>query len=289
MIHDKEVYAIRINATRNGCTRTFIVDLTRHIKLDCARQEETPCTSWMSLCNDLARQDFAVDPKSIEREKAAKFIIKPQNPSTHETYAHYSKGDMQTIARHYTEMINDFETYLQQLPAVVRKFDGKVINKRFNDALIVANPITHNTDGKQPNIFRLTIGKSYNSKEYDRIDLYVREKYCNFGGFALRLDEHRIPTAQYVNDCGKRLNAAKFLEAVKELRDRMLTRVRTLQDMAANFDEYRARLEVARQAFIAATDGIPDELFTADIDSVVPRNLTLKRREAYEKQLMESV
>lgn len=71
MILHKEVYAIRINATRNGCTRTFIVDLTKHMKLDCARQEESPCTSWMSFCNDLARQGFAVDPKFIEREKAA--------------------------------------------------------------------------------------------------------------------------------------------------------------------------------------------------------------------------
>lgn len=205
------------------------------------------------------------------------------------TYAHCSKGDMQIIARHYTEMMNDFETFLQQLPAVVRKFDGKVINKRFNDALIVANPITPNTDGKQPNIFRLTIGKSFNSSEYDRIDLYVRETRCDLGGFALRMDEHKIPYAQYVNGCGKRLDAAKFLEAVKDLRDRMLTRVRTLQDMAEHRDEYRERLEAARQAFIAATDGIPDELFPADIDSVVPWSLTLKRREAYEARLMEAV
>lgn len=204
------------------------------------------------------------------------------------TYAHYSKSDMQIIARHYTEMMNDFETFLQQLPAIVRKFDGKVINKRFNDALLVANPITPDTDGKQPNIFRLTIGKSCNSKEYDRIDLYVRETRCDFGGFALRLDEHRIPTAQYVNGCGKRLDAAKFLEAVKELHDRMLTRVRTLQDMAEHRDEYRERLEVARQAFIEATDGIPDELFTADIASVVPWALTMQRRVKYETRLMES-
>lgn len=185
--------------------------------------------------------------------------------------------------------MNDFETFLQQLPAIVRKFDGKVINKRFNDALAAASPMDKYADGTPVPVFRLTISKSYHSSEYDSIDLYVREKYETVGGYGLRLDEHGIPTSWYVNGCGKRLDASVFMAAVKELRDFMYTRVRMLQDMAANLEDYRARLDAARQAFIDATDGIPDELFTSDIDSVVPWTLTVQRSKAYKKRLMEAV
>ena len=138
--------------------------------------------------------------------------------------------------------------YCGTMKEIARKFDGKVLNKRFTDALQAASPKTHPfwfDEGKEVPCFYAAF-----SCDYSRTELCVSLHYLN-GNSVSRLFHNRIygldPKERGAEWYGNRMDAAKFAELADAAAASMQEKADALRYQIAHFDEMVAKYnEVAK-------------------------------------------
>lgn len=129
---------------------------------------------------------------------------------------------------------------LDGLIQVCRKFDGKVLNKRFHDA-VKAETGLYNSFGEHE--FRLAHGDYYRNREYyPHISLSVDRSH-GINRYTGKQQEVSQKAWQWYT--GDRLEAEKAISVIEHYKN---DRVETIENLEASKKKYAAYLRIARKA-----------------------------------------
>ena len=136
---------------------------------------------------------------------------------------------------------------IPQIEKVVKQFDGKVVNKRFNDALYVIDSNLH-------------YGTPYETFE---IGMYVDERYTNdeSGSSVVYINSYEMNVVRCIPLHGqnvaileKRLVADVVIAGLKKRAKYLQNDIETIREQLQKVDEYRSRVEQIERDAAALND-----------------------------------
>lgn len=141
-----------------------------------------------------------------------------------------SRADKQ-IAIYHTML-----DFLPTIKAVAEKFNGKVINKRFADALTSASEVIELPYGRKAAAFSACFSTSIS-----RTRLSIELEYLNGAGIPSNFSTH-IDLDRSGKLYGSRMDAKAFSEAIDDEAGRIREAIEKLRFQEENFDSTAARL-----------------------------------------------
>lgn len=168
------------------------------------------------------------------------------------------KNDFQELAKHVINGYNEALEGWQVVLETAKEMDGKVFNKRFTDAV-----------NAKLSAVCCSVNDPYNlGKE---LSFWLSNRSYNNGSFCRYFDNkvyyRDVKLDSLLTD--GRIDAAKVVETVNDLRNNINKKVSEWSDAAKNWDRYEKRVRKALAAFGAAMEGvnpffIPSELHSYD-------------------------
>lgn len=203
----------------------------------------------------------------------------------------HSRDYINAVAPAVRNLANELCPLLGQMKAVALKFDGKVINKRFTDALEQCNVKMKYSNGIEYPKYRYSIKTGWTvtpSAKFEDFEIYFGDS-VHVNHESVNLSNLITTGVYFTNEAGKceampeRLDAQKFCRMIDQFIERLQVQAMDFEDMRKNYTRYEKAVQKAQEAVNKYLVGIPFHLQPRNVtpDWSLTRNADDERRQKF--------